>query len=493
MRGARVEFGDWQTPLALAREVVARVAQVLPEPATVIEPTCGDGTFLLAAREAWPSATLRGFEIDEAHAEVARRALARSRRSHGPNDARGSASVRVANFFAVDWDRTLASAAAPLLVLGNPPWVTSDALGRTGASNHPPKRNFKKLRGLDARTGRGNFDVSEWMILRLLEALAARGPQRGAASLSMLCKSAVARRVVEHVARERWNVGPGSFFGVDAAEHFGVAVDAVLFTCVIAAAGREPARWPVHVDLAAPRSSVPRSFVSHVDGVLVSDANAYERTRHLAGACVPEWRSGLKHDCARVMELAMGEHGWKNGFAERVDVEPDLVFPLLKGSDLANGRLEPRRAVIAPQTTLGEDTHALRVRAPRAWAYLTKHRSLLDARKSSIYRGRPPFSIFGVGDYAFAPWKVAISGLYKRLAFEVVGPFQGRPVLFDDTCYFLPFSTEDEARAASHALASTEARDFFTARIFWDAKRPIGKSVLQSLDLARLVEARAST
>jgi hypothetical protein len=128
-----------------------------------------------------------------------------------------------------------------------------------------------------------------------------------------------------------------------------------------------------------------------------------------------------------------------------------------------------------------------RGRVPRAWRYLSLHRALFDARKSSIYERQPPFAIFGVGSYSFAPWKVAISGLYKRSTFTVVGPHEGRPVVLDDTCYFLAFDDEPQARRAASALRSTAATDFLGARIFWDAKRPITKGILQTLDLQALL------
>lgn len=50
-----------------------------------------------------------------------------------------------------------------------------------------------------------------------------------------------------------------------------------------------------------------------------------------------------------------------------------------------------------------------------------------------IYRGKPRFSVFGVGDYTFAPWKVAVSGFYQVPRFVKVGPMGGKPVVFDDT------------------------------------------------------------
>jgi hypothetical protein len=223
-----------------------------------------------------------------------------------------------------------------------------------------------------------------------------------------------------------------------------------------------------------------------VNGKVVADAGAFARTAHLAGSSSPEWRSGVKHDCARVMELERDGERWINGLGDTVDIEEGLIFPLLKSSDVANDRLTAARGMIVPQRSLGEDTSLLSREAPRAWAYLSKHKALLDARKSSVYRKQPPFSVFGVGPYSFAPWKVAVSGLYKRCSFALLGPNRGRPVMVDDTCYFLPFEDEASAARAREALLSPLARDFFAGRVFWDSKRPISKAVLQSLDLGAL-------
>lgn len=464
-------FGDWQTPAELARAVLARLD--IDAPRCVLEPTCGDGAFLAAASERFPGAMLVGYELDPTHADRARAGL------------RGtSARIETADFFAVDWREVLSGLPRPLLVAGNPPWVTSAALGALGASNSPAKTNFKRLSGLDARTGKSNFDVSEWMLLRIIDALG-----DAPATIAVLCKTAVARRVIELSANHALPVRPGALFRIDAQRYFDASVDAVLFVCDVGGAEdgppsrTVPSIWPVHPSLEA---LGPDSTMVVVDGALVADANRIARTAHLVGASSVAWRSGLKHDCARVMELAWTAEGWKNGHGEVVAIEDALVYPLLKSSDVANGGARKRRGVIVPQRSLGDDTRRLSRDAPAAWAYLQRHRELLEARKSSIYRGQPPFAVFGVGPYSFARWKVAISGLYKRLAFALLGPEDGRPVIVDDTCYFLPFDEEAAARAAFEALVSPLARDFFEARIFWDAKRPINKAILQQLDLAAL-------
>jgi len=112
--------------------------------------------------------------------------------------------------------------------------------------------------------------------------------------------------------------------------------------------------------------------------------------------------------------------------------------------------------------------------------------SLLDQRKSSVYKNRARFSVFGVGPYSFAPWKVAISGLYKKLDFVCVPPFQGRPVVLDDTCYFFPCQSREECRVLHELMMSDPAQEFLSAFIFWDAKRPITAGVLNLLNLAAL-------
>ncbi len=107
----------------------------------------------------------------------------------------------------------------------------------------------------------------------------------------------------------------------------------------------------------------------------------------------------------------------------------------------------------------------------------------MDERKSKIYQENPRFSIFGVGDYTFAPYKIAICGLYKKLDFRLIRQIKGKPVVFDDTVYFLSFNTEQEANKIYSILSSPLARDFYSALIFWDEKRPIKSSILNSLNL----------
>ena len=88
--------------------------------------------------------------------------------------------------------------------------------------------------------------------------------------------------------------------------------------------------------------------------------------------------------------------------------------------------------------------------------------------------------------YSFAPWKVAVSGLYKRVSFVVVPPVADRPVMVDDTCYSIPCKTKEEAEFVVELLRSAPAQEFLQALIFLDSKRPITIDVLRRLSLVEL-------
>jgi len=213
----------------------------------------------------------------------------------------------------------------------------------------------------------------------------------------------------------------------------------------------------------------------------------YKEVSFIEGKTPLQWRQGIKHDAASVMELILTEEGWRSKLGEIVDVESEYLYPLTKSSDLHTNSTPPLRAVIVTQKRPGEDTRHLKVLAPRLWAYLTEHRDVFLARKSSIYKGKPAFSMFGVGDYSFVPYKVIVSGLYKEPRFIDVGPIDGKPVMCDDTCYLLPFELKEQASMVASALNHQVCQQFIKSAAFMDSKRPITKTLLARIDLRALI------
>jgi len=464
----KVEFGDFQTPINLAREVCSLVARTGFRPASVLEPTCGTGSFLRAALETFPEVLcVLGFEINQQYVEHARRLTVPSVPSNT------FVEIRQSDFFCTDWSKIVEALSQPILVIGNPPWVTNAELSTLESNNVPTKSNLDNLRGIDALTGKSNFDISEWMLRRNIEWLNSKSGM-----LAVLCKTTVARKVLLYAWQNGLTVASASLYNLDAQEYFGATVDACLLLVQTDLTGGSK-ECRVYNSL---RSQQPGSVFGLRDGILVSDVKLYERWKDLVGTGLRGWRSGIKHDCSKVFELRLDNGKLVNGLGECADLEPRVLFPLLKSSDLA-AHAEPRRWLIVPQMTMDEDTSHLRARFPKTWSYFVAHAHLLDKRRSSIYKNRPRFSIFGVGPYSFAPWKVAISGLYKKLHFVQVPPFQDRPVVFDDTCYFFPCRSEEECHLLYELVMSEPAREFLSAFIFWDAKRPITAQLLNLLDL----------
>jgi hypothetical protein len=189
------------------------------------------------------------------------------------------------------------------------------------------------------------------------------------------------------------------------------------------------------------------------------------------------------------MELTKVSDGvFSNGLGEKVSLERDIVFPLLKSSDVAKGRCETDRYMIVTQREIGEDTAPLAARTPRTWKYLLDHADALDARGSVIYRGKSRFSVFGVGPYTYAPWKIAISGFYKSVNFMQVGPQGDKPVVFDDTIYFLPCYSKAEADFVMTLVKSRPYRELIASIIFSDEKRPVTAELLKRISLEKVAD-----
>lgn len=454
------DLGDRQTPPALATAVLAALHKLGLRWSRALEPACGDGVFLAALSDRG-AAEIVGIEMQSARW---RRAAAAANGAH----------VLRGDVFEIDLGSVAWRTDGPLLVVGNPPWVTASELGSLRSNNLPPKSNFVGLRGLDARTGAANFDLAEFIALKAVRELVEQQP-----AIALLCKTTSARRVLEYCAHARVGMQRTAVMRIDAPRWFGANVDACLL--VMELGGGQPVKSvPVFASLDA--SQPARHWGFDTPGA-VADHAAYQRVRDLDGVAPLIWHQGVKHDAASVLELHADGRRLRNGLDEIVDVEATHVYPLLKGADVnRDGAARVDRRVIVTQRDLRDDTHGLAQRAPKLWCYLCRHRERFAARRSSVYRGRPEFSMFGIGPYAFAAHKVAVSGLHKRASFRALSEIDGKPVLLDDTCYFVACSDAAQASAVAGSLNGSRVQAFISAVAFWEAKRPLTKRLLSRID-----------
>uniref|UniRef100_A0A7C4BA07 Uncharacterized protein n=1 Tax=Thermofilum pendens TaxID=2269 RepID=A0A7C4BA07_THEPE len=153
-------------------------------------------------------------------------------------------------------------------------------------------------------------------------------------------------------------------------------------------------------------------------------------------------------------------------------IEPDLVYPLIRGRDIRKWYVEFRdRYVIVPhdpKTARPLQESKLRVELPLTYSYLNSYRSELENRPIHKLwgKGNPFFAIYDIGTYTFAPYKVvwkriagAITGKAVSFACAVVEPIEGKPVVPDgSTAILVAADSPEEAYYIAGFLNSTIAR-----------------------------------
>ena len=227
----------------------------------------------------------------------------------------------------------------------------------------------------------------------------------------------------------------------------------------------------------------------------MSNVEKYEQNEQCDSDTEWNWRSGIKHDAGKVMELVKTGNMWTNGLNETVELEDTYIYPLVKSSDVKKQRVhtEFRKYLLVPQKRIGEETDSIQQNAIKTWNYLNSHREFFERRKSSIYKKAGTFAVFGIGDYSFKPYKVAISGMYKDPIFAILPEDEGTPIMCDDTVNFVGFDTMTEADIFCAALNSKQAKELLHSLVFIDSKRPYTINILKRVDVIELLKRTSIT
>ncbi|GAB4577495.1 MAG: N-6 DNA methylase [Anaerolineales bacterium] len=154
-----------------------------------------------------------------------------------------------------------------------------------------------------------------------------------------------------------------------------------------------------------------------------------------------------------------------------VELEPDLLYPLARGRDVFKWNAEPSAYLLVTQDAKlrrGLEEKHIQTRYPKIWAYLKRFEIPLrersgfkryftrkDKRTGQLTETGPFYSLFNVGNYTFAPWKVVWREVSSQFAPAVVGPINGRVVIPDHTVVLIPFEAEDEAHYVCSLLGSS--------------------------------------
>ena len=475
----RAEYGDFQTNNVLSDNVCTQLKKQNVSPEIIIEPTCGNGNFIISSIKTFTNIKfIYGIEIYKPYIWETKFAILNHFLNNRSNNV-PEISVIHHNVFDFNFSKiSIKHQNKDILVIGNPPWVTNSKLSKLGSENLPTKSNFKKHSGFDAITGKGNFDIGEYISLQLL---AIFSNYKG--KFAFLVKNSVVKNILLEQKRKRYKISDIKQFDIDTKKEFNVAVNACLLYCSF---GIDISFSIKEYDFYSTKYIREYGWVNNK---FVANVESYKKAKQIEGEFPFEWRQGVKHDSSKIMELESDNGHFINNKKEIVKIENDLVYGLLKSSDLKGNFInKSRKYTIITQNRIGQETKYIKEQYTKTYNYLLSNIEHFNKRKSSIYKGKPLFSIFGIGDYSFKPYKVAISGMYKATKFSLVTTSNDKPIMLDDTCYFIGFDTLMEAEITQFLLNIETTQQFIQSIAFTDAKRMITKDLLMRIGLTEIIK-----
>ena len=466
------QFGDFQTPSHFA-EVVVKVLKnkYYINPNVIIEPTMGEGSFILESIKTFPLVNkVFGIDINSDYIKKFKTEYVEYLKLvHLFNE----------DIFSFDFDQILnnVSKSDQILLIGNPPWVTNSTLSTVNSINLPLKKNFKKNKGIDAITGKSNFDIAEYILLDLMSAF----KSHYGTWFAFLCKNTVAKNIVRDIEKYNFSLDIIDIYEFSAKDVFNVSTDAVLF---VARIGKSNQTLANVLSIDDPNLILSRFGWSK--NTFISNMDSYLEYADIDGKCSMTWRQGIKHDASKTMEFRFIDGKLINGYGENVDFfDSEYLYPLVKSSMIKNPiKTTDFRYVLVTQKKVGDNTNSIEIKDIRVWNYLNFHKTDFEKRKSIIYKKAPEYGMFGVGDYSFSKYKIGISGFYKEPIFSLL--YSEKPVMLDDTCYFISFNDKELALIILAILNHKLTQGFLKAISFVNSKRPYTKDILQRIDLKKL-------
>ena len=155
----KIEFGDFQTP----DELIVKMFEILDSykfsPDIIVEPTCGKGRIIKHSLSNFSQSKILGIEINKDYVKELVNEI-------------GNPKVEIIKadiFNSFDLISQKIEKTSTALFIGNPPWITNSKNSAIGGANVPIKSNLKSFSGIDAITGKSNFDISEYILIKLIE------------------------------------------------------------------------------------------------------------------------------------------------------------------------------------------------------------------------------------------------------------------------------------------------------------------------------------
>lgn len=177
-------------------------------------------------------------------------------------------------------------------------------------------------------------------------------------------------------------------------------------------------------------------------------------------------------------------------------IEPDFLYPLLRGMDISRWHANPAVFLLMvqdPQKRVGYDERWMAVNCPKTHGYLKNFEDILRGRGSKVARELAEkgafYSMSGIGEYTFSPFKVVWQRTGRELEVAVISrgsteQIEGKIIIPAGTVSFVPSEGEEESHYICALLNSAPSRSVVLA--FSPSGRGFGApSILEHLSIPR--------
>ncbi|MCM8781296.1 MAG: N-6 DNA methylase, partial [Candidatus Omnitrophica bacterium] len=154
-------------------------------------------------------------------------------------------------------------------------------------------------------------------------------------------------------------------------------------------------------------------------------------------------------------------------------IEPDLLYPLLRGRDVKRWKAEPSAYIIMAQDPIkrrGISESEMKTKYPKTYIYLKRFESVLRERAAfkryftrkdrsgRVIETGPFYSMFDVSDYTFAPYKVVWRYIATDFICSVAGSVDKKPVIPNEKLMLVGCNNEKEAHYLCGICNSSPSR-----------------------------------
>lgn len=413
------------------------------------------------------------------------------------------------------WARIVKNYFAPLfvgqfdMIAGNPPWVNWESLPSTYRDETKPlwvDYGLFSLKGHEARLGGGKKDISMLMTYVAIDKYL-----KDKGKLCFVITQTLFKSQGAGDGFRRFRLGEsGSHFEIEQVDDM-VALQpfegATNRTSVFLATKGQQTKYPLSYVLwrKLQKGSIPMDLTlkevqdntrrSHLKATPVGESNTspwlHGRERAIAAAkkkCIGKsfyqayagsytggmngiyWVEILDKTDGLIRIRNLWDEGEKKVKPVEMNIEPDLLYPLLRGKDVSKWFTDPKASIIVaqdPSTRTGYAEDWMHANLPETHSYFKAFEDDLWTRKTSSVRALMErgafYSMFAVGPYTFAPYKVVWKYIASELTCAVISKkndeFLGEKLIIPDhRLIMVNLDNETEAYFVCAVLNSSISR-----------------------------------